>query len=156
MNIHLREATSTESDFVFHVTYEAIRPYVELMRAWDDARERERHDERWVRQRYRVIVAGTADAGYISTAVYDQPTSHYPRSLYLHQLMVLPEFQSHGIGAACLRRVQAEAQDLQLPLLFRVLRVNPRALAFYLAHGCHVVGESDSHFSLRWPDDDRG
>lgn len=71
MNIHLREATSTESDFVFHVTYEAIRPYVELMRAWDDARERERHDERWVRQRYRVIVAGTADAGYTSCRIPD-------------------------------------------------------------------------------------
>jgi GNAT superfamily N-acetyltransferase len=156
MEIQLREATSADSDFVFRSTREAIGPYVELAWGWDEARERERHAERWARQRYRVIVASAADAGYVSTAVYDQPTGGYPRSLYLHQLMVRPPFQSRGIGAACLSRVQAEARDLGLALRFRVLRVNPRALAFYLAHGCRVVGESDSHFSLQSSGDDAG
>ena len=156
MDIHLRDATSVESDFVFHVTREAIGPYVDLARGWNDARERERHAERWGRQRYRVIAADGADAGYVSTAVYDQPTGEYPPSFYLHQLMVLPLFQSRGIGSACLRRVQAEARDLGHPLRLRVLRVNPRALAFYLGQGCRVVGESDSHFSLQWSVDVSG
>jgi ribosomal protein S18 acetylase RimI-like enzyme len=154
MDIALREATSAESDFVFNVLREAIGPYVELAWGWDHARELERHVERWGRQRFRVVVASGADAGYVSTAVYDQPTGTYPSSLYLHQLMILPLFQSRGIGSACLRRLQAEARDLGLPLRLRVLRVNPRALAFYLAAGCRVVGESDSHISLQWSVDE--
>lgn len=156
MNIQLRDAAPSDSEFVFHVTREAIGPYVELTSGWDDERERERHGERWRRHRYRVIVTGGADAGYVATAVYEQPTGDYPRSLYLHQLMVLPPFQSRGIGAACLGRVQAEARDIQLPLRLRVLRVNPRALAFYLAHGGQVVAESESHLSLEWPLEDAG
>jgi GNAT superfamily N-acetyltransferase len=148
VDIHLREATAADSDFVFNALHEAIGPYVDLAWGWNHARELERHAERWGRLRFRLIVAGGADAGYLSTAVYDQPTGAYPTSLYLHQLMILPLFQSRGIGAACLRRVQAEARELGLPLRLRVLRVNPRALAFYLAAGCRVVGESDSHISL--------
>lgn len=85
MDIVLREAAPSESDFVFNVRREAYGPYVELEGGWDQARERERHADRWKR-----------------------------------------------------------------PLRFRVLRVNPRALAFYLASGCRVVGESDSHISLQW------
>jgi ribosomal protein S18 acetylase RimI-like enzyme len=104
-------------------------------------------------RRVRVIVADGADAGYVSTAVYEQPTGAYPSGLYLHQLMILPRFQSRGIGSACLRRVQAEARELGRPLQLRVLRVNPRALAFYLAAGCRIVGGSESHISLQWPAD---
>jgi ribosomal protein S18 acetylase RimI-like enzyme len=156
MDIDLREATSAESDFVFNVLREAIGPYVELAWGWDDARELEQHRERWGRQRVRVIVAGEADAGYVSTAVYEQPTGRYPSGLYLHQLMILPRFQSRGIGSACLRRVQAEARELGQPLQLRVFRINPRALAFYLAAGCRIVGESDSHISLQWSVDEAG
>jgi GNAT superfamily N-acetyltransferase len=156
MVIHLRDAMPRDSDFVFDVLRDAIGPYVERQWGWDDARERARHVERWGRHRVRVIVAGGADAGYVATARYDQPTDGYPSGLYLHQLMILPGFQSRGIGSACLRRVQAEARALGVPLQFRVLRVNPRALAFYLAAGCRIVGESESHISLQWSEENPG
>jgi ribosomal protein S18 acetylase RimI-like enzyme len=151
MDIILREATQTESAFVFNVRHEALGPYLELAGGWDHTHELERHADCWGRQRFRVIVAGEANVGYVSTAVYEQPTGAYPSGLYLHQLMISPPFQSRGIGSACLHRLQAEARDLRLPLRLRVLRVNPRALAFYLAAGCRVAGESDSHISLQWP-----
>jgi hypothetical protein len=31
-----------------------------------------------------------------------------------------------------------------------VLRVNPGALDFYLAGGCQIVAQTESHFSLQW------
>jgi ribosomal protein S18 acetylase RimI-like enzyme len=148
VEVQLREALPADSDFVFDVRRQAFRDYVELEEAWNEARERELHLERFGRQRFRVIVVAGVDAGYIATAVYSQATTRHPASLYLHQLMVLPLFHSRGVGAACLRLLRAEAHALALPIRLRVLRTNPRALAFYAANGCEVVGESDSHFAL--------
>jgi ribosomal protein S18 acetylase RimI-like enzyme len=148
VEVRLREALPADSGFVFDVRRQAFREYVELEEAWNEARERELHLERFGRQRFRVIVVAGSDAGYIATAVYPQATTRYPASLYLHQLMVLPSFHSRGIGSACFRLLQTEAHALALPIRLRVLRTNPRALAFYAANGCEVVGESDSHFAL--------
>jgi GNAT superfamily N-acetyltransferase len=154
MNVVLRDATAADSAFVFETVRQAMGPYVELFRGWNHAQELERHADRWRRQRHRIVVADGTNAGYVSTALYEQSADH-PASLYLHQLMIRPPFQSRGIGSVCLALVQAEARALGLPLRLRVLRVNPRALAFYLAHGCVVVGESESHLSVAWSGDDR-
>ena len=148
-DVRLRDALPTDADFVFDTLREAIGPYMELWVGWDEAGERARQAERWGRLRFRVIVVDGVDAGYISTAIYGDMAAGYPTGFYLHQLMIRGAFQSKGIGSICLRRLQAEARDLGLPLNLRVLRVNPRALAFYLASGCQLVGESDTHISVR-------
>jgi len=148
MAIRLREAVADDSTFIFDVRRQAFRDYVELDSGWDDVRELERHRERFSRQRFRVIVADSTDVGYMTTAVYSRDTGDYPASLYLHQLMILPAFHGKGIGSACFRLLIDEAGELHMPLRLSVLRVNPRALAFYLAAGCSIVGESDSHISL--------
>jgi GNAT superfamily N-acetyltransferase len=132
---------------VFNVRRQAFRKCVELAEGWDDGRELERHIERFGRQRFRVTVVEAADVGYMATAVYPA-TANSPASLYLHQLMLLPSFQSRGIGSVCVRLLEHEARELSMPIRLRVLRVNPRALALYLASGYEIVGESDSHVTL--------
>ena len=96
-----------------------------------------------------MITADSADVGYMATAVYSANANFSP-SLYLHQLMLLPAFQSKGIGSACLRLLADEARLLGLPIRLRVLRVNTRAFAFYTAFGYEVIDESDSHITLEW------
>ena len=145
--IELRDALPSDSEFVFDVRRRAFREYVELAEGWNEDRELERHRDRFSRLRFRVIVADGSDAGYIATALY--PTAgEYPASLYLHQLMIVPAFQSMRIGAVCLQRVFEEARELRMPLRLSVLRCNPRALEFYVRAGCRVVDESDLHISL--------
>ena len=148
VRVHLREVVAADSDFIFDVRRQAFRQYVEAEEGWNEAAERERHDERFANQRFRMIVVEADDVGYLATKVYPQATAKYPASLYVHQLMVLPAFQSRGIGLASIRLLAPEAQTLDLPIRLSVLRVNPRALAFYLAAGCKVVGKTDSHISL--------
>ena len=150
-NIELREALPFDSAFVFDVRRKAFREYVELAEGWNEDRELERHRDRFSRLRFRVIVADGSDAGYIVTAVYPKADEHHPASLYLHQLMILPSFQSMGIGAICLKRLSDEAREIRMPLRLSVLRCNPRALAFYIRAGCRVVDETDLHISLEVP-----
>jgi hypothetical protein len=81
---------------VFDVRREAFRQYIELAGGWNEDTELERHAERLKRLRVRVITAESADVGYMATRVYPA-TVDFPLSLYLHQLMLLPAFQSKGI-----------------------------------------------------------
>ena len=150
MAIRFREAVAADSTFIFDVRCQAFREYVELDTGWNDAWQLERHRERFSRQRFRVIVADSIDVGYMATAVYSRDTGDYPASLYLHQLMLLPAFHGTGIGSASFRLLIDEARTLCMPLRLSVLRVNPRALAFYLAAGCKIAGESGSHISLEY------
>jgi ribosomal protein S18 acetylase RimI-like enzyme len=148
VSVGLREATAADSAFVFDVRRQAFRQYVDLEERWNDSSELARHIERFERQRFRVIVAEAVEAGYMATVVYPAATAGRPACLYLHQLMLLPRFHSRGIGSACLRLLAAEARALGLPLRLRVRRVNPRAFAFYIAAGCEIVAESESHYTL--------
>jgi ribosomal protein S18 acetylase RimI-like enzyme len=147
--VRLRRAVLADSEFVFDVRRQAFRQYIELGEGWNEERELEQHIERFKRQRFRVITANSVDAGYMATAVYSA-TTNVPPNLYLHQLMVLPAFQSKRIGSACLRLLADEAQLLGLPIRLRVLRVNTRAFAFYIAFGFRVVAESEFHVTLEW------
>jgi len=54
-----------------------------------------------------------------------------PDCLKLNQLFILPEYQSKGIGRKCTALVIEEGRRLGLPVCLGVLKVNPRALAFY-------------------------
>ena len=152
----LRDASPNDSELVFGIFRDAMRPYVELVRGgWDEATELALHKERYGRQRCRIVVAGDTDAGYVSTAVYPEASAAYPAGLYLHHLMIRPAFQSKGIGSLCLKWLDEEARQLGMALNLRVLRVNPRALSFYLASGGAVVGESESHMFVRMVEEAR-
>ncbi len=148
MRVSLRDARPDDSDFVLDVRRAAFRAYAELSGGWDDNDELMRHHERFLKQRFRIVVAGGEDVGYAATAVYPEATSSYPSGLYIHQLMVLPGHQSKGIGSSALRIVAREARGLGIPLCLRVLRVNPGALAFYRRAGFAVTDESESHIAL--------
>jgi len=154
--LRLRDASPDDSDLVFDIFRAAMRPYVELVRGgWDDVTEFALHKERYGRQRCRIIVSGIADAGYVSTAVYPEASEACPAGLYLHHLMIRPAFQSQGLGAMCLKWLTEEARQLGVALNLRVLRVNPRALSFYVAAGGMVAGESESHIFVRMVEEAR-
>ncbi len=149
MKVSLRDAHPEDSEFVFSVRRSAFRPYLEQDSGWDDAVERGRHEERFARQRFRVVEVDDEDVGYIATATYSA-TDVYPESMYLHQLMLPPESQSQGIGASCFRTLCDEARAIGLPLRLNVLKVNPRARQFYERMGCEVIGDTETKWSLAW------
>jgi ribosomal protein S18 acetylase RimI-like enzyme len=71
-----------------------------------------------------------------------------PDCLKVNQVYVLPEYQSKGIGTACMINITKEASITNLPVRLQVLKINHRALAFYRRLGFKSYGESDTHFLL--------
>ena len=137
-NLKLRKATVNDSEFAYRTKKAAFREYVEKIWGWDEAKQRQLHERRFASQDFQVIQVSGVDVGIL--AVVRQPDC-----VKVNQMFILPEYQSRGIGAACIRRIIEDAVVSKLPVQLQVLKVNSRAVAFYQRAGFRSIGESDTH-----------
>lgn len=68
----------------------------------------------------------------------------------MNQLFLLQEHQGKDIGRRCMLLIMEEARQLGLPVRLRVMKVNPRALAFYQRLGFRCTSETDTHGLMEW------
>jgi putative acetyltransferase len=139
----LRDAGPEDKEFAFRTRQIAFRGYLEQAQGWDEAEQRRLHERRFAAQRMRIMVADGADVGFVATSLRSE-------WLQLNQLFILPDHQGRGIGRWCVRKVQDEARALGLPVRLRVLKVNPRAKAFYERLGFVRTGEEGVHVHMEW------
>jgi GNAT superfamily N-acetyltransferase len=137
----LRTASANDSEFAFAVRETAFARYAELAVGWCETEERRLHARRFNAHDFRIITAAGVDVGVLAVRI---ETDH----MKVNQLFILPEHQGKGMGAVCMQIVLDEARRLGLPVRLRVLKGNPRALAFYLRVGFCVAGETDTHILL--------
>ena len=142
-DLTLRPATRDDFELVYEVKRAAFKNYVDQVWGWNEDEQRAFHARRFAAQELRVINIHGIDAGYIAV-------DRTPESIDVHQLYVLPEHQSRGIGRECMLRVMADARDLGVPVHLQVLKVNSRARAFYERLGFGRSGETDTHVLMRW------
>lgn len=142
-NIILRKATPNDSDFVYSVRKASFKGYVEKTESWDEDEQRWLHDRRFAQQDFRIVNFAGTDVEFFAT---DLEYGY----LKVNQLMVLPEHQGKGVGRVCMLLTMAKASHLGLPVRLRVMKVNPRALAFYQRLGFICVTETDTHNLLEW------
>ncbi len=140
--LKIRKAVEKDGDFAYFVKKAAFREYVEKVWGWDEEEQQRLHQRRFAAQDFRVIMVAHRDVGILAVVVQ-------PDCLQLDQLFILPEYQGKGIGRRCMALVIEEAGGLHLPMCLRVLKVNPRALAFYERIGFVRTGETDTHVLMR-------
>ena len=137
-SLTLRKASPNDSEFAYCVKKAAFREYVEKVWGWDEDAQRQLHEQRFEAQDFRVINLAGTDIGVMASV-----TAH--DSVKVNQLFLLPEHQGKGIGRECMLLIMEEARRLALPVRLRILKVNPRALAFYERLGFVRTGETDTH-----------
>ena len=140
--LKFRKAQATDSEFVFTVKKAAFREYVEQIWGWDDSYQRDLHNRRFASQDIRIIQFHGADVGFLSTR-------NTPDTFNVDQIYILPEYQRKGIGAACMKRIIDDANREQKPVTLQVLKINPRATAFYQRLGFTVVDKNATHFQMK-------
>ncbi|MCY3800536.1 MAG: GNAT family N-acetyltransferase [Chloroflexi bacterium] len=140
--LKLRKAHQGDNEFAYQVKRAAFKDYAEQAWGWDEDSQRVLHERRFAEQDYRVISLDGRDVRIISVAVK-------PDCLFVNQLHVLPERQGQGIGRTCMLMVIDEGSKLGLPVRLQVLKVNPRALAFYERLGFAITGDTDTHFLMQ-------
>ena len=140
--LKLRKADLDDSDFAYQVKRAAFREYAERVWGWDEDVQRQLHARRFKTQDLLIISQNGRNVGIMSVSVE-------PDRVYVKQLYVLPEHQGQGIGRACMSMVIERGNELSLPVGLRVLKVNPRAVAFYERLGFVTVGTTDTHFMMQ-------
>ena len=119
-----------------------MREYIEQTWGWDEDVQRQLHDRRFGSQGFQIVSFGGLDVGIMSVALESD-------CVFLNQIYILPEHQGQGIGEQCMRTVFERATRSNLPVKLRVLRVNPRAAAFYERLGFTIAGETGTHFLMQ-------
>ncbi len=139
--LQLRKADQGDENFAYLVKRDAFKEYVEQVWGWDEDVQRKLHDRRFGTQDFRIISLNGKDVGIMSVALD-------PDCVHVNQLYILPGHQRQGIGGSCMSMVIKEASKLSLPVRLRVLRVNPRAVAFYERLGFTITGDTDTHILM--------
>ena len=111
--------------------------------AWNDARERKQFYEQLSVSTIRVVRVDSAIAGFLDFRSDAD-------ACRLHTMVIVPQWQSKGVGAIVLERLRAEAQALNRPLTLSVLKANPRARSFYEREGFRVTASTETHDTMVW------
>jgi len=142
--LKFRKATSSDTEFAYQTKKAAFKQYVDEVWGWDEDEQRQMHEKRFKEQDFLVIQQSGVDVGIL--AMVQQPDC-----VHVYQLFIVPEYQSKGIGAACMTRVIGNANVANLPVRLQVLKVNKRALAFWEKLGFKSTGETDTHILMEKP-----
>lgn len=142
-SLTLRKAGQGDSDFAYFVRRAAFMQYVQRVTGWNEDEQRELHNQRFRTQNFRVINLAGIDVGIVAVAVTQD-------CLKVNQLLLLPEQQGKQLGRQCMYLLMDEARRLGLPMRLRVMKVNPRARAFYERLGFTRTAETDTHDLLEW------
>ncbi len=142
-SLTLRKAGPNDSEFAYCTRRAAFKEYIEKVKVWDEDEQRRLHERQFAAQDFRVInVAGT-DVGIMGVV-------KAPDCVKVNQLFLLPAHQGKGIGRRCILLIMEEARQLGLPVRLRVMKVNPRALAFFQRLGFVRIAETDTHDIMEW------
>jgi ribosomal protein S18 acetylase RimI-like enzyme len=137
-NVSLRKATAEDSEFAYQTRKTTFKQYLEQVWGWDEEEQRRLHVKRFASQDFQVIQVSGVDAGILATV-------RQADCVKVNHLFILPEYQSQGIGAACMLQIIKDAANTGLPVRLQVLKVNSRAIEFYKRLGFKSYGESETH-----------
>ena len=137
----IRKVHLDDSEFVFAAKQKAFREYVEQVWDWDESHHRELHNTRFAKHDFRIVEFHGNDVGFFAT-------SNTSGVLKLHQLFILPEYQSRGIGSACMKRIINDANMADKRVNLQVLKINTRAITFYQRLGFVIVNDNSVHLQM--------
>jgi len=141
MNIQIRLATSKDHTFLHELHRLAYKDLVtRQFGGWDDDAQWQRFDAKLQHAAFRILeLEGRPIAAIWSTEEADH--------IFLHELLVLPAFQSQGVGAQILRGEIDRVQAIGKPLRLHTLTRN-RAQEFFKRHGFNEISRNDNYIEM--------
>jgi ribosomal protein S18 acetylase RimI-like enzyme len=139
----LRASTSADAAFLYALAELTMRHHLDVLgKRWSMAKMQAKCENDAVDPDQQIIQVGGRDGGALSVQTRAD-------ELYLHALLLLPEFQRVGIGSILLTQTLERAQALNLPVRLNVLTSNP-ARSFYEKFGFTVCAEQDLHYAMQF------
>ncbi|MBC8083741.1 MAG: GNAT family N-acetyltransferase [Hymenobacter sp.] len=140
---HLAQRPATAADFetTLAIKKQALGQYIAQVWGWDDAFQRAYHVEHFNPDHTALLEVAGRQAGLLEVA-------EAADRLFIQSLLLLPEFQSQGIGTYLLAQLMARAKAANKLLLLDVLRINSRALRLYQRLGFAISNTTELTFQM--------
>jgi len=144
--VHFDLVPIDEGDFAFRweVYVAAIKPYIDRIFGWDDARQAD------------MIRSNLAQGGNHTAIEVDGERAGIAQieetgdRISLHQIELLPTFQGRGIGTALVGTLTARADAAGKPVHLSVFHINSAARRLYERLGFAVVSESSHDVQMMY------
>jgi len=131
-----RSATEEDTDFArkaHHAAYHDV--VVRQFGHFDEKEQDDFFDESWNKDPYEILLNNEEESGYCSI-------EYFPDHIFVHELVLLPEFQGKGIGSKVLKDIMDDARVKNIPIKLRVLKEN-RAQELYRKMGFEETETND-------------
>lgn len=142
----LRMANKDDLHFLFEVSTKAmlgvrklLKPNLEL----NLEKEFKVYFKKFVPEKIQVIQLNGIDVGRLRVVRSSD-------EIYIGGIQILPEFQHKGIGSAVFTDLVKEANQLKIPIMLEVSKVNEVAKKFYVKLGFVKVNEKDSNWIMKY------
>jgi ribosomal protein S18 acetylase RimI-like enzyme len=143
MHHTLRSITERDYAWLWALKRQTMRAYVEEMWGdWDEELQENFFRKNFSPETMRAIVIEGRDAGLLHV-------EYHADEIFLANIQIAPEFQNHGVGAAVVRGIVADAQQRRLPVRLQVLKSNSRARRLYERLGFKLIDETASHWVMK-------
>lgn len=145
MAIKITKRPATEADTEFarkthHVAYHDV--IVRQFGVFDEKIQDEFFVKSWKPETYEILLSEGVKVGYSSI-------EHLPDYIFVHGLVLSPEFQGRGIGSKILKEVIEEAKKKNIPIRLQVLKEN-QAQHLYRRLGFRDIGLTDTHIQMEF------
>lgn len=142
MAFHLRPAVESDREFLWTLHCHTMREVIERTWGWDEAWQQADFDRRFDEYLVSVIECDGCAAGGLLV----EPK---PDSVYIHELQLMPEYQSRGIGTAVIQGVIGDAVSRGVAVTLSVVPANPRAKQLYERLGFYVTAVEAPFYRMR-------
>ena len=147
MNISRRPATIADTDFARSAHHRAYRDVIERQYGpWDEKIQDKLFDVAWSATQHEIVLCDDARCGYTSI-------DNRADAIYLHELVIDPDFQCRGIGTHILQDVIKKAILKSVPVRLRTHLTN-RAGNLYRRMGFRETARTESHVLFEWNQDE--
>jgi GNAT superfamily N-acetyltransferase len=144
MQESIRVATSSDHDWLHQLNRLAYRDVVtEQFGEWDDIAQAEQFDSKLHQAAFRIVEIDSRPIAAVWSKEYED-------HVYLHELMVLPEFQGGGIGSHILALELERADTINKPIRLHVLALS-RARGLYARNGFIDTAHDDVFVDMERP-----
>jgi ribosomal protein S18 acetylase RimI-like enzyme len=142
-SLALAPATATDGEFLYRLTEQTMRGYVEAVWGnWDEQTARKFAHKTARDGSFQLITQNGVTVGAVRV-------ERFPDHIRLDQLYVATPYQRRGIGTEVVRGLIAEARSANKPLRLRVLKSNP-AKKLYERLGFVVTETTNERYYMEY------
>ncbi|HYW74516.1 MAG TPA: GNAT family N-acetyltransferase [Pyrinomonadaceae bacterium] len=143
MIVTKRQATETDHEFVRAVHHRAYQEVVTRQYGrWETAEADALFEARWNADVHEIIYCDALPCGYCWVELL-------AGEIYVHEMVIDPEFQRRGIGTHVMQDVISQAASRQVPVRLQTHILN-QAAELYRRLGFCERGRTGTHFLMEW------